>query len=66
MTEKVTDLFHCMWRKEAILHEFKSASIIHLYKKGNPQACVDHRGISLLAVAGTYWKNPVESPEYSF
>ena len=37
MAEKVTELFHCMWRKEAILQEFKDASIIHLYKrKGYP------------------------------
>ena len=37
MAEKLTELFHCMWRKEAIPQEFKDASIIHLYKgKGNP------------------------------
>ena len=45
--------FHCMWRKEAIPEEFKDASIIHLYKrKGNPQVCDNHRGISLLSIAG--------------
>ena len=33
MTEKVADLFHCMWRKEAIPQEFKDASVIHLYYK---------------------------------
>ena len=53
MTEKLTELFHCMWRKEAIPQEFKDASIIHLYKrKGNPQVCDNHRGISLLSIAG--------------
>ena len=53
MAEKLTELFHCMWRKEAIQQEFKDASIIHLYKrKGNPQVCDNHRGISLLSVAG--------------
>ena len=53
MTEKLTELFQCMWRKEAILQEFKDASIIHLYKrKGNPQVCDNHRGISLLSIAG--------------
>ena len=42
-----------MWRKEAIPQEFKDASIIHLYKrKGNPQVCDIHRGISLLSIAG--------------
>ena len=50
MAEKLTELFHCMWRKEAIPQEFKNASIIHIYKrKGNPQACENHRGISLLS-----------------
>ena len=53
MAEKLTELFHCMWRKEAIPREFKDASIIHLYKrKGNPQVCDILRGISLLCIAG--------------
>ena len=53
MAEKLTELFHCMWRKEAIPQEFKYASIIHLYKrKGNPQVCDNHRGIFLLSIAG--------------
>ena len=42
-----------MWRKEAIHQELKDATIIHLFKrKGNPQVCDNHRGISLLSVAG--------------
>ena len=42
-----------MWRKEAIPQEFKDASIIHLFeRKGNPQVCDNHRGISLLSIAG--------------
>ena len=42
-----------MWRKEAIPQDFKEASIIHLCKrKGNPQVCDNHRGISLLSIAG--------------
>ena len=53
MAEKLTELLHCMWRKEAIPQEFMDASIIHLYKrKGNPQVCDNHRGISLLCIAG--------------
>ena len=53
MADKLTELFHCMWRKEAIPQEFKDASIIHLYKrKGNAQDCDNHRGISLLSIAG--------------
>ena len=42
-----------MWRKEAIPQDFNDAFIIHLYKrKGNPQVCDNHRGISLLSIAG--------------
>ena len=51
--EKLTELFHIMWRKEAIPQKFKDATIIHLFKrKGNPQVCDNHRGISLLSIAG--------------
>ena len=55
VAKKMTELFHIMWRKEAIPQEFKDASIIHLFKrKGNPQLCDNRRGISLflLSVAG--------------
>ena len=42
-----------MWKKEAIPQKFKDATIIHLFKtKWNPQVCDNHRGISLLSVAG--------------
>ena len=42
-----------MWRKEAIPQQLKDASIIYLFKrKGSPQLCDKHRGISLLSVAG--------------
>ena len=53
MLEKITELFHCMWRKEAIPQEYKDAPITHLYKrKGNPQGFENQRGISLLSIAG--------------
>ena len=49
----MTELFHIMWRKEAVPQEFKDASIIHLFKrKENPQLCDNHCGISLLSIAG--------------
>ena len=52
MAEKLTELFQCMWRKEAIPQDSKDASIIQLYKsKGNPQVCDNHRGIPLLSIA---------------
>ena len=53
VAEKLTELFHIMWRKETIPKEFKDATIIYLFKrKGNPQVCDNHRGISLLSIAG--------------
>ena len=53
VAEKLIELFHIIWRKEAIPQEFMVATIIHLYKrKGNPQVCDNHRGISLLSIAG--------------
>ena len=49
----VAELFHIMWRKEAVPQEFEDATKIHLFKrKGNPQVCDNHRGISLLSIAG--------------
>ena len=53
-SEKLTEFFHCMWRKEAIPPEFKDAPIIYPYKrKGNPQFRDNHSCISLLS---TDWK----------
>ena len=50
IAEKPTE---CRWRKEAIPPEFKDVSIIYIYKrKGNAQVCENHRGISLLSIAG--------------
>ena len=53
MAEKTGRVVSMHVEKEAIPHDFKDASIIHLYKrKGNPQVCDNHRGISLLSIAG--------------
>ena len=53
VAKKMTELFHMMWRKEAIPQEFKDVSIIHLFKrKGNPQLYDNHRDVSLLSIAG--------------
>ena len=53
MSEKITELIHSMWRKEAIPQEYKDAPIIRLYKrKGNPQVFENQIGISLLSIAG--------------
>ena len=53
LTESLTSLFTSMWTQEKLPQELKDASIIHLYKrKGNRNSCDNHRGISLLSIAG--------------
>ena len=40
-------------KKTDIPHDSKDAPMLHLYKrKGNSQVCDNHRGISLLSIAG--------------
>ncbi|BHF79331.1 hypothetical protein SprV_0602245100 [Sparganum proliferum] len=42
-----------MWRQGEVPQDFKDATIVHLYKrKGNRRLCNNHRGISLLNIAG--------------
>ena len=49
----LTNLFNLIWSREKLPQELKDASIIHLYKrKGNRHVCDNHRGISLLSIAG--------------
>jgi len=53
LSSKLLDIFTSCWDKETLPQEFKDASIVHLYKrKGNKQTCDNHRGISLLCIAG--------------
>lgn len=53
LVEKLTDVFQAMWKLEAVPKEFKDTIIINLYKrKGKRQDCDNHRGISILSVAG--------------
>ena len=53
LKDKLTQLFQAMWTVEAIPQDFKDASVKHLYKrKGNRRICDNHRGISLLCIAG--------------
>ena len=53
LVEKLHHLFERIWDQVKVPQDFKDASIIHLYKrKGNRQACDNHRGISLLSIAG--------------
>ncbi|BHF58466.1 hypothetical protein SprV_0100141800 [Sparganum proliferum] len=51
--DHLTALFQEMWRQGEVPQDFKDATIVHLYKqKGNRQICDNHRGISLLNIAG--------------
>ena len=53
LVEKLHHLFQLIWDQGKVPQDFKDTSIIHLYKrKGNRQACDNHRGISLLSIAG--------------
>ena len=49
----LTELFCSIWKEEAVPQDFKDALIVHLYKRKGDRACCDnHRGISLLSIAG--------------
>ena len=57
MTEKLTELFQCMWRKEAIPKDFKDASIIHLFKrKGNHQVLTTTEVSLSYQLLERYWQ----------
>nr|VZI42377.1 unnamed protein product [Spirometra erinaceieuropaei] len=53
LMDHLTALFQEMWRQGEVPQDFKDANIVQLYKrKGNRQVCDNHRGISLLNIAG--------------
>ena len=53
LTDQLTSLFQALWEKGELPQDFKDANIIHLYKnKGEKSSCDNHRGISLLSIAG--------------
>jgi len=53
LIESLTSLFTTMWTQERLPQDFKDATIIHLFKrKGFRNSCDNHRGISLLSIAG--------------
>ncbi|BHF85930.1 hypothetical protein SprV_1002910600 [Sparganum proliferum] len=53
LMDHLTALFQKMWHQGEIPQDFKDATIVHLYKrKANRQICDNHRGISLLNIAG--------------
>lgn len=53
LAEKLHALFVAIWKTGMVPQDFKDASILHLYKnKGLRNVCDNHRGISLLSIAG--------------
>ncbi|BHF59316.1 hypothetical protein SprV_0100227300 [Sparganum proliferum] len=53
LMDHLTALFQEMWRQGEVPQDLKDATIVHLYKpKGNHQVYDNHRGISLLNIAG--------------
>nr|VZI18049.1 unnamed protein product [Spirometra erinaceieuropaei] len=53
LMDHLTALFQEMWRQGEVPQDFKDATIVHLYKRRRSrQVCDNHRGISLLNVAG--------------
>ena len=53
MLRHLSDLFTQIWSEESVPQDFKDAFIVHIYKrKGDRAVCDNHRGTSLLSVAG--------------
>jgi len=53
LAQSLARLFEAIWLHGTVPQDFKDALIVHLYKnKGNRHHCDNHRGISLLSIAG--------------
>ena len=53
LLEQLTSLFRSIWEAGQVPQDFKDSSIVHIYKrKGGKTSCDNHRGISLLCIAG--------------
>ena len=49
----LTSMFQVFWANGQLPRDLRDANIIHLYKnKGDRSSCDNHRGISLLSIAG--------------
>ena len=53
IAEKLLALFTQIWEEGVVPQAFRDADLVHLYKnKGDIKCCDNHRGISLLCIAG--------------
>ena len=53
LTEQLVSLFQLFWERGEVPKDLKDANIVRLYEnKGEKATCDNHRGISLLSIAG--------------
>ena len=53
LLQRLTKLCEQIWDQKAVPQDFKDAMIVHIFKRKGDRACYDdHRGISLLSIAG--------------
>ena len=53
LTKRLVKLFTIIWDSRSIPPDFKDALLVHIYKrKGGRTICDNHRGVSLLCIAG--------------
>ena len=53
ISKRLLEIVRQMWQEGEVVQEFRDASIVHIYKnKGDRSCCDNHRGISLLCIAG--------------
>ena len=53
IAEELLKLFTQIWEEGEVPQDFRDADLVHLYKnKGDSKCCDNHRGISLLCIAG--------------
>ena len=53
INDQLKSLHQTNWNQEQLPQEFRDATIVHIYKrKGNRQSIDNHRGISLMSIAG--------------
>ena len=53
IANRLLDIVIQIWQEGEVVQDFRDATVIHLYKnKGERTCCDNHRGISLLCIAG--------------
>ncbi|KER32738.1 hypothetical protein T265_01226 [Opisthorchis viverrini] len=50
LSQRLSDLFGCIWEKESVPDNWEESVIVPIFKKGARSECGNHRGISLTPV----------------